>query len=98
MNLYFNKYERVANLSRGMKQRLALARLLLPQPDLILYDEPFTGLDREGQKLLIDILKKQQNDGKLQVLVTHKSAFLTGINYRKYRLERGELVEGGDNI
>ncbi len=74
--------------SRGMVQRLSLARALLPDPDLLLLDEPFSGLDSEATARLFNILKELRNRGRMVVLVTHdlsiaaalsdKVAFLTG--------------------
>jgi len=57
--------------SRGMLQRLAIAKSLLHDPDLILYDEPFTGLDEEASQMVEDTLREAASRGKTVLLVTH---------------------------
>ena len=81
-------------LSRGMKQRLALARALINDPDVILYDEPFTGLDREGTALLQGILKRKQINS-IQILVAHDLGYVNGLDYRMMIIEGGKMVEEG---
>lgn len=53
------KHQLVDSFSRGMLQRLSLARMILLRPKLLFLDEPFTGLDRRGQKLLYTILSEK---------------------------------------
>ncbi len=59
------------NLSRGMRQRLAVARTLLHDPDIVLLDEPFTGLDVHAAALLRDVLGALRDGRRTVVLVTH---------------------------
>ncbi|MFW5998548.1 MAG: ABC transporter ATP-binding protein [Bacillota bacterium] len=91
-DLYLYRYEPAGNLSRGMKQRLSLIRLNLLDPVLILYDEPFTGLDESGQILLNNYIKKQKKSGKIQILITHNLKLLEDIKYQKLQLKEGQII------
>jgi ABC-type multidrug transport system ATPase subunit len=57
--------------SRGMLQRLALARALLHEPEILLFDEPSSALDPTGAAWLVDELAREREAGRLVVLVTH---------------------------
>jgi heme ABC exporter ATP-binding subunit CcmA len=63
--------EPVRNYSRGMQQRLAIARAFLHDPALILLDEPFTGLDQKGSEILISYLQKAHTEGKTCIMAIH---------------------------
>jgi len=82
----------VRTYSRGMTQRLALARMLLQDPDIWLLDEPSTGLDAQGIKLLQVLLAEARARGRCVVAVTHDMAALGGVD-REVRLRAGRLVQ-----
>jgi heme exporter protein A len=65
---------RVRTFSRGMRQRLALARTLLHEPDIVLLDEPYTGLDAHAAAVLRDVLAHLKDGRRTVVLVTHNLA------------------------
>lgn len=59
-------------LSRGMQQRVSIARALVNEPLLLLADEPYTGLDESGAQALTSVLQGLKRDGAALVLVTHQ--------------------------
>lgn len=75
--------ERVASYSRGMTQRLAIARALLHDPELLVLDEPHSALDADGAALLDDELAA---GGRTLVVATHEPARLIGIESRRLAL------------
>lgn len=68
--------EKVYKLSGGEQQRVALARLMFKQCDIILADEPTGSLDNENAKMVIDILHRMNDMGKTIILVTHSEAII----------------------
>ena len=93
---YQNYYP--SNLSGGQKKRVALARAIALNPEVILYDEPTTGLDPIRADIINElILKLEGSLGLTSVVVTHdmKSAYKVGD--RIIMLHRGKIIADGDN-
>ena len=65
------RYDSAGILSRGMMQRLAIARAMIHKPNILLADEPFTGLDAEARRHLLTILRNFKDDGGTVVMTTH---------------------------
>jgi heme exporter protein A len=82
----------VSGFSRGMRQRLALERALLHQPRLVLFDEPFTGLDDRAVSLVSDRLREIAAGGAIVVLATHDLDVADGLVTRAAVIKSGRLV------
>ena len=78
--------------SRGMLQRLALARALLHDPPVLLLDEPTTGLDRKGAAAFADVLARARTAGRTIVVVTHDVDWLDGRVDHILALKKGRVV------
>ncbi len=83
---------RTSAYSRGMRQRLTLARALLHEPAILLLDEPMTGLDQDGRREMSDLFRQLRDEGRLLVLVTHDLDMLEGLADRLAVLRRGKLT------
>jgi len=81
----------VRSLSRGMIRRLSIALAVLHKPDLLLLDEPFSGLDYEAQVALLGLLKKIQAQGCTIVLTTHEFSLEEALDFRLLYLHKGKL-------
>jgi heme ABC exporter ATP-binding subunit CcmA len=82
----------VGTFSRGMMQRLALARALACRPEVLLLDEPFTALDRDGRELLVRILGEERDRGAATLLCSHEVDMVVSVADRVLLLERGEIA------
>jgi ABC-type multidrug transport system ATPase subunit len=81
----------VGTFSRGMMQRLALARALQGRPQLLLLDEPFTALDRPGRERLAEVLVQERAAGLAVLLSSHDYDAVVVVTDRVVLLEDGRL-------
>jgi heme exporter protein A len=82
----------VGSFSRGMRQRLALERSLLHAPRLVLFDEPFTGLDDRAVSLIADRLRVLASGGAIVMLATHDLDLADGLVTRVALIRDGRLL------
>jgi ABC-type multidrug transport system ATPase subunit len=85
----------VREYSRGMRQRLAVARAFLHGPQLLLLDEPFTSLDDKAIALLQGLLAEARADGATIILSTHQIREAMELASLVALLDRGKLVHYG---
>ncbi|MDY6931706.1 MAG: heme ABC exporter ATP-binding protein CcmA [Halobacteriota archaeon] len=71
VNLRLRAHDIVGTFSRGMKQRLAIARMVLHDPNILILDEPSTGLDVKSRNIFYEIVKDLHSTGKTVLLATH---------------------------
>ena len=83
----------IRTYSRGMTQRLALARMSVQGSDIWLLDEPMTGLDAAGRDIFVEWLNEAKNAGKTIVTITHAADLLKPSVDRVITLESGRLKE-----
>lgn len=82
-------HEPVRNYSRGMQQRLAIARAFLHDPAILLLDEPFTGLDQEGTVFLREYLSESRARGKTCLMAIHDEPLGYALADRLVVIEKG---------
>ena len=85
----------VVGLSRGMRQRLILAKTLIPEPSVLLLDEPADGVDPQGRIVLKNLLKTLSAEGRAVLISSHILAEMNEFCTSVAIMERGELVVGG---
>ncbi|AKB17927.1 MULTISPECIES: ABC transporter ATP-binding protein [unclassified Methanosarcina] len=85
------------HLSRGERQRLAVACVIAMKPELIVLDEPTTGLDAEESDRMMQLMRRLQQEGHTIVMVTHNLQIVRDHVERVIRMESGKIVEDSVN-
>ncbi|MFC1903167.1 heme ABC exporter ATP-binding protein CcmA [Chloroflexota bacterium] len=88
-------HDRVDTLSRGMQQRLSIARSLLHKPAIMLLDEPETGLDQQATSMLWQVLQTDGEEKRTIILTTHNLEQGFELGDRLLVLDRGKIVYEG---
>lgn len=95
LDLSAHAHELVEGFSRGMKQKLALAGALIHAPQLLILDEPLTGLDAAAARQVKDLLQQHVADGGTVVLTTHILEVAERLAQRIGIIRAGRLVAEG---
>lgn len=89
-----NKY--VDQCSGGQQQRIAIARALMMDPQMLLIDEPTSSLDQQNIKILVNLLKHLHQSGLTIILITHDENFALKLCTRIIELKEGQIGYDGD--
>jgi len=90
-----DRRDSVRTFSAGMRRRLALARVLIKEPDLVLLDEPFSALDPEGRALILDVGRSLMSAGAALIVATHMPRDALPICPQGLHLDGGQVVWRG---
>ena len=83
------KYEQY---SLGMKQRLAIANVIMENPDILIFDEPTNAIDEEGVVVLKEIIKNEKINGKLILIASHEKEIIEELCDEVYYMRSGKIV------
>ncbi len=79
-------------LSRGEKQRLAIAAILMQKISYLILDEPTTGLDKDNRKALYDVIDSLLNDGVGVAVITHDNEIISRYGNRRITMDKGRVI------
>ena len=91
IGLTLRRRDMVRTFSRGMQQRLAIGRAILHDPEVVLFDEPYTGLDQDACDMLDALLRDVAERGRTVVMSSHDLARVEGLATRFDVLSRGVI-------
>jgi heme exporter protein A len=82
----------IRTFSRGMQQRLSIGRAVIHDPDVLLLDEPYTGLDQDAASMLDDVLRRVAAQGRTIVMTSHDLARIADLALRFDVISRGVIT------
>ena len=92
VGLSARRRDQVRTYSRGMQQRLAIGRAVLHDPEIMLFDEPFTGLDQDACAMLEDVLREVAARGRTVVMTSHDLSRAADLASRFDVISRGVIA------
>jgi heme exporter protein A len=92
VGLTLRRQDLVRTFSRGMQQRLAIGRAVLHDPEILLLDEPYTGLDQDASEMLDGVLRKIAQQGRTILMTSHDLARSADLASRFDVLSRGRIT------
>ena len=96
LDLYDHRQKKIQELSKGMQQKAQLIATLLHDPDLIVVDEPFSGLDPVNTRLVKDIIEEQRQAGQTIIMSTHQMYQVEAMCSRIALINKGRTVLYGE--
>ena len=93
VELYEEKDKKYSKYSLGMKQKLGIAQALMEDPDIIILDEPFSGVEDETARSLRNLLLEEKKKGKLIIVATHMKEDLEKLATVTYRFQNERVVK-----
>ena len=91
VNLYDQKDKKYFKYSLGMKQKLGIAQVLMENPDVLILDEPFNGIEEESVKKIKKILKEEKKKGKLIIITSHIKDDIVELSDEIFEFDEGKL-------
>jgi len=95
VGLEHRRRDLVRTFSRGMQQRLAIGRAIIHDPEVVLFDEPYTGLDQDASEMLDEVLRSVAAKGRTVVMTSHDLARAEDLATRFDVLTRGVISASG---
>ncbi|NOZ50828.1 MAG: ATP-binding cassette domain-containing protein [Chloroflexi bacterium] len=96
LDLWEHRQKKIQDLSRGMQQKAQIIATLVHDPDLIVVDEPFSGLDPVNTRLIKDIMQEQRQAGKTIIMSTHQMYQVEALCNRIVLIDQGRSVLYGE--
>lgn len=93
VNLIEEKDKKFSKYSLGMKQKLGIAQVIMEDPEVLIFDEPFNGIEKESVNKIMEYLKSQKEDGKCIFISTHIMEDLNRLADHIYEMDCGSLIE-----